>query len=185
MKKIVTGAIAVLALGSVLVGAGPAQAASSKTLSDTGTGGCVSGITSYGAYPQIKIYDDMTLNSDISFHITASTAKGYVYDCGPAGHQVSGGSFTMTNSWKVTGVKMSSCTLGGSSGCGISGGKVASSSYKKSGSNNGSTVSYSGGGWNVYAGTAGALTQFLHSATFRLTSGNNAADAASSNVWNF
>jgi len=184
MKKMVVGALAVLATGSLFAGALPAQAATSKTLSDTGTGGCVSGITSYGAYPELKIYDDMTLNSAISFHITASNASGYVYDCGPAGHQVSGGKYTLSNSWKVTGVKMSSCTIGGGGGCGISGGKVASASYSKSGSNTG-TVNYKGAGWNVYAGTGGALTQFLHSATYRLSQGDDTSDAGSSNVWNF
>ena len=184
VQKTAIGAIGVLAAASLFAGVAPAQAATSKTLRDTGTAGCVSGITQYGAYPELAIYDDMTLNSGTSFHITASNAKGYVYDCGPAGHQVSGGSFTLSNSWRVTGIKMSSCTIAGGGGCGVSGGKVASASYKKSGTNTG-TTSYSGGGWNVYAGTAGALTQYQHSATYRLSSGNDTSDAASSNVWNF
>ncbi|MEU4214237.1 hypothetical protein [Actinoplanes sp. NPDC026623] len=168
---------------ALFMGTAPAQAAEHEVqLNDTGTGGCISGITQYGAYPQLKIYDDVIWKNATSLHIDVSNATAKVYDCGPAGHQVSGGNFKLTNNWTASGVKLSSCSISVTdAGCGVSGGKIAKVNYSKSGRNTGS-AEYKGGGWNVYASTSGSVEQFVHSASYRLTYGDNASEAGTSNI---
>lgn len=180
-KKFMAVAAAALAAVGVFSGATPASA---KILQDSGNGGCVSGLTQYGSYPQLKIYDDVTFKSATSFHIDASNAAGSVYDCGPAGHQVSGGNYKLVNAWSVSGVKLTTCTISVTdAGCSLGGGTMAKANYSKSGKNTGSTVSYKGGGWNVYASTSGSVETFSHTATYRLTYGDNAADAGTANSY--
>ncbi|WP_037604205.1 hypothetical protein [Streptacidiphilus rugosus] len=177
------------AASAMLAFAAPAQAASPATLSDTGVGGCVrpsnNAWGTSGSYAYVYIYDSATEYSRQSVHINSSSMDGDLYECNN-GYNRTGGSYSYTNHWQADGTGITSCTIAvGSTGCSISSGTVASNTYSHSGSNTTGTVSYSGGGWNIYTKSTGYLDTLAHSANVTFSYSSWATEAGSANQFNF
>lgn len=181
--------VATAGLATAIAMSGAASASTTHTLSDDGYGGCqkpTNGTwTTYGAYSHVHITDQVVYNSSTSIHINYSDMDGDLSDCGPAGRLVTGGSYSYSDHWEADGIGLTTCTISAGGGCTISGGTVAQHTYSHSGSNTAGTVSFHGGGWNIYAKSTGIIDDWEHDCDVTFTYSSWATAAGSSNIYYF